>query len=92
MTANDLKDVLSFEKTLTVGQVVEARWTNNGKAPVVPATVVKINQKSVIVTLNENTHPEFFGGWREGQRIKLERFGSTSWSYNNGVFPLNEQK
>jgi hypothetical protein len=80
----------AFDKSLTVGMKVIARWTNSGYSYAVPATIAKVNGKSVIVTLDEEVRgPSLLRSDVEtviypiGRRITLPRLWGQCWSANN---------
>ncbi len=77
----------TFEATLTVGSKVVARWTNSYRSYQAPATVKKINDKSIVVTLNEAI-PTDIGGYPAGHKLPVPSCNSDLWSNSNSVAPV----
>jgi hypothetical protein len=80
-------DLVEFNKRLTPGQQVEARWTNSFRYYIGSAEVVRLNRASVRVRLleaiGENSYPR-------GHVLVLPLpflSGVDRWSHSNGVFP-----
>jgi hypothetical protein len=84
---------LRFERELKVGDKVRVHWTNCGSYYAAPATVARINDKSIVVTLDEAVDTlTGLGGYPVGQKIKVPRLGSAGWSANNCVNPLADHQ
>jgi hypothetical protein len=84
---------IEWERTLKVGDAVEARWTNCGHEWRAKATVKKLNEKSVRVVLAEKL-PGFSGvgevAYPVGQEITCPRtMALDKHSVNNCVVPLS---
>lgn len=47
MTGKELQQLFDFDAALTIGQIVEIRWTNSHHYFHAKAKVVKLNEKSV---------------------------------------------
>lgn len=81
--ANETLNEIEFNEKLAVGQIVEARWTNNFSFYACEAEVVKVNVKSLRVKLLKNHGP-----YLAGRVIVLPTyFDLRKWSVNNGAFP-----
>lgn len=84
---------VAFDSSLTVGMKVVARWTNCHRYYSAPATIAKLNGKSVIVTLDAeirsvNPYDRAAGErviYPVGRRITLPRLMGQTWSANNCV-------
>lgn len=80
-TRNPLVD----DAALTIGALVVARWTNCFRQYEARATVVKVNRKSVRVTLVDG-----IDGYPAGREIVLPRFENwRTWSVNNCARPID---
>jgi hypothetical protein len=94
MLGQDVIFQSNFERALTVGHRVEVRWTNSHYSYVVPATVVTINEASIVVTLDTAVERNGEVIYRAGRRIRVPRLSARHfssarlWSTNNGVFRL----
>ena len=85
MTPNEIKELLSFEDSLTVGQKVLARWTNSFNHWQTEAEIVRVYRKSVRVRLTKAIE----GHYPVGQTFPIPRFDvGTGWSANNCILPL----
>jgi hypothetical protein len=87
------KAYFDFDTTLTVGQRVVIRWTNCGGAYAMPATITKVNAKSVLAAIDTAVVAHWAGDAIEvypaGRVIKAPRLSaSKEWSNNNCVAPL----
>jgi hypothetical protein len=73
MDANQFRNAIDFDRSLAVGQVVEARWTANHCEHAVRAEIVKLNEKSLRVKLLEEVST--VGGFKYpvGHSISLPR-------------------
>ena len=78
---NAFSATLAFERTLTPGMPVEARWTNSNCAYRAAARVVRVNEKSVRV---EITDP---ASYLYGRSIPVPLVMADTWSVNNCVVP-----
>jgi hypothetical protein len=91
MTGDQFRQVIDFENNLRAGHKVRINWTNSGNFLTAKATVVKVNEKSVVVTLDQHVWPDYHGGWPVGHRIRVPRImAMREWSCNNCVQPLEE--
>lgn len=77
----------AFDASLVPGLKCEVRWTNCYRFPRGVGTVVKVNPKTVLVSLDSSV---VIGSstWPAGQTIKVARFLCNGYSINNGVFPV----
>ena len=75
-----------FDSTLALGDLVHARWTHSHSAYAAPATIVRLNAKSVRVQLQRAVKAHY-GTWIMGHVLTLPRCTGDRWSLNNGVFP-----
>ena len=94
MEPDDLRILIDFDSRLRVGQVVEARWTNNYRYYRAPARVVTVNRQSVGVELLVPVG-EYRGGpmYPVGHRIGLPRIQNfKAYTANNGVWPITASK
>ena len=84
----DFKEAMNIDRSLTVGQPVEARWTWCHGYYAANAVIVKVNKKSVRVELLEDVDSMFTRdiAWPKGRELRMPRFMTTEWSVNNGVF------
>jgi hypothetical protein len=94
MNANELKTVVDFEDSLSIGSEVRIYWTNSGRTNTSKAKVVKVNAQSFRVSLLEHVAPSYYGGYPVGTQISIPRlaFGGTGfklWSANNRLEPIN---
>lgn len=85
---------MDAEAKLKPGDKVIARWTNSGYHFQCPAAVVRLNDKSVRVTLDKEilkyTAPTEVL-YPAGQSIIVPRMTSTSWTINNcAIIPKKE--
>lgn len=71
---------LMFDRTLTPDTPVIARWTNCGNFYTAPATVTKVNAKSVRVAISEA-----IAGYPAGHSIICPRPIARTWSWNNCI-------
>lgn len=74
-------DKMSVGEFLTVGMVVEARWTNSHSYYAEPAEVVRVNRSSVRVRVLD--------GYLKGREIPLPLIFANGWSQNNGSFTFD---
>jgi hypothetical protein len=82
-------DLVQFNKRLSVGQQVEARWTNSFHYYSGRAEVMRVNQASARVRLLEAVGK---GSYPLGHVLVLPlpfQSGLDRWSHNNGVFPAD---
>lgn len=86
-------DQIKFERDLAVGQVVEARWTNNHNYHAAEGAIEKVNGSSVRVKLTKTlTNLAGIVTYPAGHVIVVPRatnprgFPITTFSVNNGVF------
>ena len=77
MTAG-IHPAITFDKSLAVGQEVEARLANSDRALRFPARIVGLAETTAHVEALEGAGPEYL----------IPRFSSPAWSRNNGLFPL----
>jgi hypothetical protein len=82
MTGSEFSNQIAFNENLYVGQVVQARWTNSFNSYACNAEVVKVNAKSLRVSLL-TVH----GPYLAGHVIVLPKIYANTWSANNGAFP-----
>jgi hypothetical protein len=83
-------DLVQFNKQLTAGQKVEARWTNSFRYYSGHAEVMRVNQASARVRLLQ---PVGNGAYPLGHVLVLPlpfQSGMDRWSHSNGVFPLHD--
>lgn len=91
MNITEYCHIVAFDTALTVGQPVEARWTNNHRRHVAPATVKKVNAKSIIVLIDTAIYDDKDDVlYTVGHPITLPRSGNKDYSANNGAYPLAE--
>lgn len=88
MTGTETNSVIDFESKLAPGTKVLARWTNSYSYYAAPATVTKVNGKSVLVAIDES----ILGAkgntiYPAGNKIKCPLFFGDTWSANNRVEP-----
>lgn len=99
MTDHETQTLLDFDEALTVGQHIEAHWTNCGRRYVAPATVTKVNAKSVLVALGADVREALYGEtegasddgivYPAGHTITLPRLGNAkNYSANNGAYSM----
>lgn len=94
MNSSELKTVVDFEDSLSIGTEVRVNWTNAGRFNTARATVVKVNSQSFRVSLLEHTASSYYGGYPVGHKITVPRLalggtGFKLWSANNRLEPLN---
>jgi hypothetical protein len=88
MTGTEFKTIAKFELALASGTKVLARWTNSFRFYACPATVVKVNSASVIVTLDEAITDGDKLLYPAGKKIKCPLWENMrGWSANNRVEP-----
>lgn len=79
-----------MESQLKPGDKVAARWTNSHQHFGANATVKRVNQASIVVTLDHDT-----GGYKAGHTITLPRYQpfktNSRWTANNRVQPRNDK-
>lgn len=76
-----------FDRSLKVGDNVQARWTNSGYCMTAPAQVSKLNIKSLRVTLYME-HKAPHGDYPAGTELVIPRMLNPLWSANNCVVPI----
>lgn len=87
MTGDEFRQVVDFEASLKPGDSVRVNWTNSNSYYSANATVAKVNDKSVVVTLDEIV-PASYGTYPKGQKIRVPRIAAFKlWSCNNSVQP-----
>ena len=89
MTAEQFRKLIAFESSLQPGASVRVRWTNCGSHYQAAANVVRVNNKSVRVRLEEDV-PTWSGGqgYRIGHEIVVPRLRDfLRWSCHNCVTP-----
>jgi len=74
---------MSMAESLTVGMVVEARWTNSHNYYAEPAEVVRVNRSSVRVRVLD--------GYLKGREIPLPLIFANGWSQSNGSFTFDAE-
>lgn len=94
MNSNELKTVVDFENSLSIGTEVRVYWTNSGWGNTSKAKVLKINRQSFTVSLLEHVNPNYYGGYPVGTKINVPRLalggtGFKLWSANNRLEPVN---
>jgi hypothetical protein len=72
---------ITYDKSLEVGQVVEARFTDDHQAVCFPARIVSLSEHTALV---ESLEESVNGLARE---FVIQRFSSPLWSRNNGLYP-----
>lgn len=97
---------VQFDASLVRDTAVEARWTHNHCRYVAPATVIKVNTKSVLVKLdapvysttaqaryitNDLTAEDFREVYPANNVITLPRYASAGYSANNGAYPVADE-
>ena len=92
MTANELRAVINFEKGLVPGVSVRVRWTNSNRYLAAQAVVLRVNRKSVRVTLTEAVATIPLGGWQVGHEIVVPRIDDKRWSCGNRAEPVDGYK
>ncbi len=85
---NIFRERLDFDRALTAGQEIEARWTWSNGYYSASARIVKINKKSSKVELLEDVDSVYTRdiAWPKGRELRMPRFMANEWSVNNGVF------
>lgn len=81
---NPLRDAIEIDRNLKVGDFVEARWTNCYRYYALRASIVKLNEKSVRVRLEEDKD-----GYTKSREISIPRL--LNWDkhgISNCVVPL----
>lgn len=76
---------IEFDAALHVGQIVEARFTNNNRALRFRARILKLNDRTARVEALEHG----VNGWDAGHVFVIQRFSSKTWSHNNGLYPVS---
>ena len=72
---------LEWEKSLSVGDVVIARFTNSYNQYTIKACIVKINARTIVVT------PVSDSRWGDNARLLIQKRGFMPGTQSNGVFP-----
>ena len=95
MTPAQYKELSIFDASLTVGQRVIIRWTNSHRFYAMPATITKVNAKSVLAAIDDAIYDR--GGGKDtlrypaGYVIKAPRLSAfKAWTVNNCVMPIDE--
>jgi hypothetical protein len=97
MTADEVKGMLDFNDSLTVGTVVEIRWTTGGSYYAGRAEIVKLCEKSLRARLVAPVanYARTVGlpapPFPAGREVTVPRFVFSAldrWSANNGAFPV----
>ena len=88
---------ITFDAALVPGLAIEAHWTNAGRHYVVPATVTKLNARSLLVQLAMTVYDHDVGAtvatrivYPSGHVITLPRLGARNYSANNGAYPAKD--
>ena len=73
------------------------RWTQGHRFYAMPATITKVNPKSVLAALDGAVYDREHGPatlrYRAGQVIKAPRLSAfKAWTVNNGVMPLELER
>ena len=58
MTGNEYRQVIAHDATLAVGVRVDIRWTNSHRYYAMPATITKVNGKSVLAAIEAAIHDQ----------------------------------
>lgn len=82
------QETAKFETGLHIGSKVQVRWTACSHCYLADGTVVKLNDKSIVVEVDEAV-PHTYGSYsyERGHRISAPRRLGRQWSLINGVFP-----
>lgn len=93
----EFRDVMEFERGLSIGDKVEVRWTAGSFGHYrSPATILRLNAASIRVTLDAPVDTGEWGIYPAGREIVVPRAwsltgSSTRWAWHNGVFPLEPE-
>jgi hypothetical protein len=71
-------------ENLRIGQIVEARFTNNSKLLRFKGKIVKINKNTALI---ENVENEV-NGWEAGHKFSIMTDKNPLCSENNGIFEV----
>jgi len=81
MNATEFKGLLQLDATLKPGDTVHAMWTNSGHYYECPGTIVRLNDKSVVVALSTA-----IDSYPAGHKITVPRITDFKrWNANNCV-------
>jgi hypothetical protein len=90
----DMLAQIKWEEGLKAGDKVLVRWTAGSAGHYMsPATIQKVNQSSVTVTLDQPVETGQWGTYPAGRKINVPlcsscmRTSNSKWSQINGVFP-----
>lgn len=61
---------------LKIGDVINIKWTNCNIQYQAQATIIKINAKTLLTTLNHDVPSKGLGGYPEGHKISVPVFGT----------------
>jgi hypothetical protein len=79
MTGIELRAQMNFEKALTIGSIVETRWTSCYRYYTSKAEVLKVNENSIVIKPLEVA---------DFDKVNIPRiYNLRRWSGDNGVFP-----
>jgi hypothetical protein len=85
---------MRWESGITLGAVVEVRWTNSNRFYTGKGTIAKLNEATVRVALTEHVPSQIgYGGYPVGQEIRVPRStpkGMKLWSWNNCILPIDK--
>ena len=82
----DLENYIHWEKSLKIGDLVEARFTNNFNYYHFTGRITKINRMSMRVATIQNNIP--YRDDHAGKQFVFPRYLANIWSRNNGIFPI----
>lgn len=86
MTKADKAECAAFERLVSEGMAVEARWPARGVFCYTLCSVLRVNRRSFrVATLAEYVHTTSLR-WRIGTILNLPRIGSKNWSARHGAF------
>ncbi|MFH1984589.1 MAG: hypothetical protein ABIL58_22330 [Pseudomonadota bacterium] len=90
MTADEYKTVVGFESGLKPGDPVLERWKVSGWRFAAAATVSKINEKSIVVEINQAIPDPGASGFEysAGHKIRVDNFSGKGWGYRSRVEPV----
>jgi hypothetical protein len=79
----------AWERGLKKGDIIEARWTNSGRMYRAKAKVENLNEKSISIRLAEDLYDSKGNPtYKVGHRFPVPRFSGSTYSQNNGAFPV----
>jgi len=97
ITAAQYEELRAFDAALHVGQRVMIRWTQGHRFYAMPATITKVNPKSVLAAIDDAVYDREHGQATlcspAGQVIKAPRLSAfKAWTVNNCVMPLELER